>query len=124
MQILALEAALLACPELPPDAPESEKDCLLAEQAPTIRELEMVVKGYEDNLSLPLRAVREDVEREWGARVAAEEMKCKETDVWATELALTLEKEKKVCAYTVPSFAPNNCCKLMLGPPPTRIQQC
>ncbi|KAH9980095.1 P-loop containing nucleoside triphosphate hydrolase protein [Lactifluus volemus] len=88
-------AALLARPELPPDAPESEKDRLLVEQARTIRELEMVVKGYEDNLGAPLRAVREDVEREWGARVAAEETKRKETDAWATELARALEKEKK-----------------------------
>jgi hypothetical protein len=41
-QILALEAALLARPELPPDAPENEneKDCLLGEQARNIRELE------------------------------------------------------------------------------------
>jgi centromeric protein E len=100
-QILALEAALLARPELPPDAPESEKDRLLAEQARSIRELEMVVKGYEDNLGSPLRAVREDVEREWGARVAAEESKRKETDAWATELARALEKEKKVRAHTV-----------------------
>src|SRR5882762_7240984 len=61
-QILALEAALLARPELPPNAPESEKDRLLAEQARNIRELEVVVKGYEDNLGAPLRAVREDVE--------------------------------------------------------------
>jgi hypothetical protein len=28
---------------------------------------------------LPLRTVREDIEREWGARVTAEEMKRKET---------------------------------------------
>jgi centromeric protein E len=88
--------ALLARPELPPDAPESEKDRLLAEQARNIRELEMVVKGYEDNLGTPLRAVREDVEREWAGRLAAEEAKRKEADEWATELARALEKEKKV----------------------------
>ena len=96
-QILALEAALLARPELPPDAPDSEKDRLLGEQARNIRELEMVVKGYEDNLGSPLRAVREDVEREWSARLAAMEARHKETDAWATELARALEKEKKVC---------------------------
>ena len=88
--------SLLARPELPPDAPDSEKDRLLAEQARNIRELEMVIKGYEDNLGAPLRAVREDVEREWGARLAAVEAKHKETDAWATELAHALEKEKKV----------------------------
>jgi centromeric protein E len=88
--------SLLARPELPPDAPESEKDRLLAEQARNIRELEMVIKGYEDNLGSPLRAVREDVEREWAGRLAAEEAKRKEADEWATELAHALEKEKKV----------------------------
>ena len=97
-QILALEVALLARPELPPDAPESEKDRLLGEQARNIRELEMVVKGYEDNLGAPLRAVREDVEREWSGRLVAEEAKRKEADEWATELARALEKEKKVSA--------------------------
>jgi centromeric protein E len=56
----------------------------------------MVIKGYEDNLGSPLRAVREDVEREWSARLAAAEAKHKETDAWATELARALEKEKKV----------------------------
>ena len=56
-QILSLEAALLARPQLPPDAPENDKDRLLNEQAKTIRELEIVVKGYEDNLGEPLRAV-------------------------------------------------------------------
>jgi hypothetical protein len=95
-QILALEVALLARPELPPDAPENEKDRLLGEQARNIRELEMVVKGYEDNLGAPLRAVREDVEREWSGRLAAEEAKRKEAEEWATELTRALEKEKKV----------------------------
>jgi centromeric protein E len=58
----------------------------------------MVVKGYEDNLGAPLRAVREDVEREWSGRLAAEEAKRKEADEWATELTRALEKEKKVSA--------------------------
>lgn len=103
-QILALEETLLARPELPPDAPESEKDRLLGEQARNIRELEMVVKGYEDNLGAPLRAVREDVEREWSARLAAEEAKRKEAEAFAAELARALEKEKKVCTVPPPVF--------------------
>jgi hypothetical protein len=69
---------------------------LLGEQSRNIRELEMVVKGYEDNLGAPLRAVREDVEREWSGRLAAEEAKRKEAEEWATELTRALEKEKKV----------------------------
>ena len=62
----------------------------------------MVVKGYEDNLGAPLRAVREDVEREWSARLTAEETKRKEAEAWAAELARALEKEKKVCIVPNP----------------------
>ena len=58
----------------------------------------MVVKGYEDNLGAPLRAVREDVEREWSRRLATEEARRKEAEEWATELTRALEKEKKVSA--------------------------
>lgn len=95
-QILSLEAALLARPELPPDAPETEKDKLIAEQQKSIRELEIVVCGYEDNLGEPLRQVREDVEREWEGRLAAEVKRREEKEVWATELVKQLDKEKKV----------------------------
>ncbi|KAI9568450.1 P-loop containing nucleoside triphosphate hydrolase protein [Boletus coccyginus] len=95
-QILSLEAALLARPELPPDAPETEKDKLIADQQKSIRELEIVVRGYEDNLGEPLRQVREDVEREWETRLAAEVKRREEKEVWATELVRQLEKEKKL----------------------------
>lgn len=95
-QILSLEAALLARPQLPPDAPESEKDKLLAEQAKTIRELEIVVKGYEDNLGEPLRAVREDVEREWIEKLEKEVKRREEKEAWSDELVKQLDKEKKM----------------------------
>ncbi|KAI0356411.1 kinesin-domain-containing protein [Trametes cingulata] len=95
-QILSLEAALLARPQLPPDAPESEKDKLLAEQAKTIRELEIVVKGYEENLGEPLRAVREDVEKEWAGRLEKEIRAREEKEAWADELVKQLEKERKM----------------------------
>ncbi|KAI0059583.1 kinesin-domain-containing protein [Artomyces pyxidatus] len=95
-QILSLEAALLSRPELPPDAPESEKDKLIAEQAKTIRELEIVVRGYEENLGAPLRAVREDVEKEWIVKVEHEARLRAEKEAWATELVRELEKEKKM----------------------------
>ncbi|KAI0372260.1 kinesin-domain-containing protein [Pilatotrama ljubarskyi] len=95
-QILSLEAALLARPQLPPDAPESEKDRLLAEQAKTIRELEIVVKGYEENLGEPLRAVREDVEKEWADRLEKEVRAREEKEAWADELVKQLEKERKM----------------------------
>lgn len=64
-QILSLEAALLARPVLSLNAPESEKYKLIAEQTKTIRELEIVVRGCEERLGEPFRAVREDVDREY-----------------------------------------------------------
>lgn len=95
-QILSLEAALLARPVLPPDAPDSEKDKTLSEQAKTIRELEFVIKGYEDNLGEPLRQVKEDVEREWTAKLNKETKLREEKEAWADVLVKQLEKEKKV----------------------------
>jgi centromeric protein E len=44
-QILSLEAALDARP--PAAGTEDEKDKVIADQAKTIKELEIVVKGYE-----------------------------------------------------------------------------
>ena len=81
---------------MPPDAPESEKDKLLNEQAKTIRELEIVVKGYEDNLGEPLRAVREDVEKEWAQKLEAETRLRQEKEAWADELVKQLDKERRV----------------------------
>ncbi|OJA19520.1 hypothetical protein AZE42_03209 [Rhizopogon vesiculosus] len=95
-QILSLETALLSRPELPPDASETEKDKLIAEQAKTIRELEIVVRGYEDNLGEPLRADREDVEKEWVDKLEEEVKKREEKEAWASELVRQLEKEKKL----------------------------
>ncbi|TFK52657.1 kinesin-domain-containing protein [Heliocybe sulcata] len=95
-QILSLEAALLARPELPPDAPEDSKDRHIAKQAKTIRELEIIVAGYEDHLGEPLRAVREDVEREWEVKLEKEAKLRREKEVWAEELVKQLEKERKM----------------------------
>jgi centromeric protein E len=88
---------------LPPSAPTSEKDKLIAEQTKTIRELEIVVRGYEDNLGEPLRAVKEDVEKEWVDKVEAEVRRREEKERWAEELVKQLEREKKVRLF--PSFA-------------------
>ncbi|KAI5821750.1 P-loop containing nucleoside triphosphate hydrolase protein [Schizophyllum commune Tattone D] len=63
-QILSLETALTSRPPLPADAPDDEKDKLILKLTNENRELNIVVKGYENNLGEPLRAVREDVERE------------------------------------------------------------
>ncbi|KAL5512652.1 hypothetical protein ACEPAG_2918 [Sanghuangporus baumii] len=93
-QILSLEAALLARPELPVDAPENEKDKLITEQIKTIRELELVVRGYEENLGEPLRAVKDGVEAEWHARLEEERKAREEKAAWAGQLVCQLEEEK------------------------------
>ncbi|KAF9565092.1 kinesin-like protein [Agrocybe pediades] len=94
-QILSLEASLLARPKLPADASEDEKDKLIAEQTKTIRELEIVVRGYEDNLGEPLRKVKEDVEKEWADKLEEEQRKTEKSEKWAEGLVKALEKEKK-----------------------------
>lgn len=91
-----MEATLLARPELPVDAPEQEKNKLIAEQTKTIRELEIVVRGYEENLGEPLRAVKEDVEKEWVIKVEEERNAREEKEAWANELVRQLDKEKQV----------------------------
>lgn len=95
-QILSLEAALESRPPLPASAPETEKDRMIQDQAKTIRELEIVVLGYEENLGEPLRAVREDVEKEWMGKLDEEIQKREEKERWAGELVKQLEKEKKM----------------------------
>ncbi|KAJ7134638.1 P-loop containing nucleoside triphosphate hydrolase protein [Mycena epipterygia] len=95
-QILSLEATLLTRPALPTSAPEDEKNKLIAEQGRTIRELEIAVRGYEENLGEPLRAVRKDVEKEWQGKLEAERRVVQEKEAWADELVRQLEKEKKM----------------------------
>ncbi|KIL66902.1 hypothetical protein M378DRAFT_185909 [Amanita muscaria Koide BX008] len=94
-QILALEEALLARPPLPTSASENEKDALITAQNKTIRELEIVVRGYEDNLGEPLRKVKEDVEREWIEKVEEEKRKKEEKGKWAEELVKQLDRERR-----------------------------
>ncbi|KAF9483551.1 kinesin-domain-containing protein [Pholiota conissans] len=94
-QILSLEASLLARPPLPVDAPSDEKDKLIAEQTKTIRELEIVVRGYEENLGEPLRQVKEDVEKEWSEKLDEERKRSEKSEKWAEEVVKALEKEKK-----------------------------
>lgn len=91
----------MARPELPADAPEDEKDRLIAEQRQTIRELEIVVQGYEENLGEPLRQVKEDVEREWVMKLEQERKVREEKEAWGNELVRQLDKEKKVSVCTV-----------------------
>ncbi|KAK2462674.1 hypothetical protein APHAL10511_005290 [Amanita phalloides] len=95
-QILSLEAALLTRPPLPPSATEDEKECLIALQAKTIRELEIAVRGYEDSLGEPLRKVKEDVEQEWIDRLEEEVKKREEKERWAEEVVRQLDRERRV----------------------------
>jgi len=80
---------------LPSSASDNEKDKLISDQAKTIRELEIAIRGYEDNLGEPLRAVREDVEKEWVGKVEVEVKKRQESEQWAAEVVKQLEKEKQ-----------------------------
>jgi len=67
------------------------------------------VSGYEDNLGEPLRAVREDVEREWAEKLEREIRMREEKEQWAGELVRQLEKEKKVrVLYPLFSFDVGN----------------
>jgi centromeric protein E len=64
------------------------------------------VRGYEDNLGEPLRAVREDVEKAWVDKFDAEVKLREEKEAWADELVKQLEKEKKVIFLSLsPSLA-------------------
>ena len=86
----------IACPKLPADAPESKKDKLIEYQSKMIQQLEIIVKGHEENLSEPLRAIKEDVEKEWILKLEGETKMKEEKEAWANKLARELEKEKRL----------------------------
>ncbi|TRM55301.1 kinesin protein [Schizophyllum amplum] len=94
-QILSLEQALTSRPPLPADAPEEEKDRLIMQMTKENRELNVVVKGYEDSLGEPLRAVREDVEREWQGKLDMEIQRRLDVERWSEELVRQLDRERK-----------------------------
>jgi len=82
-----------------------EKDRLLTEQAKTIKELELVVKAYEErgvsDSSAPIseeerRVIRREVEKEWAEKVEEEKRVREEKERWAGELTKAFDKEKKV----------------------------
>ncbi|KAL1749329.1 kinesin protein [Schizophyllum fasciatum] len=94
-QILSLETALTSRPPLPADAPDDEKDKLILQLTKDNRELNVVVKGYENNLGEPLRAVREDVEREWQGKLDMEIQRRLDVERWSEELVRQLDRERK-----------------------------
>lgn len=103
--MLSLEAALEARPAISADTPDAEKERLLVEQARTIKELELVIAGYEDNLGEPLRQVKEDVEKEWRVKLDTERKVREEKEAWANELVRELEREKQVSTYVCFCFS-------------------
>lgn len=108
-QILSLEASLLAHPSLSTGGSIDEKDRLLAEQAQTIKELEAIANTYEEKggstssatiSKEERRRVREEVEKEWIAKVEEEKKKREEKERWAEEVTKALDKEKKVSSIS------------------------
>ncbi|KAJ7784550.1 P-loop containing nucleoside triphosphate hydrolase protein [Mycena metata] len=99
-QILSLEATLLAQPEaaaFSSSGDDGEKDRVIAEQGRVIRELEDVVRAHEaDDTNANAQVIREEVEREWQAKLDAERRVVAEKEAWAVELVRQLEKEKKM----------------------------
>ena len=81
----------MARPPLPSSTSDNEKDKLISELVKTIRELEIAIRGYEDDLGETLRAVREDVEKGWVGKVEDEVKKRKESEQWAAEVIKQLE---------------------------------
>jgi centromeric protein E len=71
-----------------------------------------------------LRAVREDVEREWVIRVEAERKRREEAEAWGQEVVRALEKEKKVRPPFLPLhfFSPGKPTGLRLNFPPLTWQ--
>lgn len=69
---------------------------MIAELSRTVRELEIVTRGYEDNLGAPLRQVREDVENEWKTKVQEKERELEEKEAFIQECQRALDKEKQV----------------------------
>lgn len=107
-QILSLEASLLARShatgelgaEVSADAPSEEKDRVINEQARVIRELESAMRekesmGAGEEMEMELRRVRDEVEREWEAKLEEERKVREEKERWADEVVKALEKEKK-----------------------------
>jgi len=75
----------------------------------TIRELEIIFRGCEDNLGEPLRAVREDVESERQVKLD-EDAKKRQEEAWADELVKQLEKEKKVREVWISAYEADTSC--------------
>ncbi|KAF9507705.1 hypothetical protein BS47DRAFT_1488703 [Hydnum rufescens UP504] len=115
--ILSLEASLEQRAVVPLDAPEFEKDAKIIElwviplyydvwrknvwpdednRQKQVKEYEFVTKRYEENLGEPLRAVKEDVEKEWAGKLEALEEKLRASDSYVLECERGLEKERQI----------------------------
>ncbi|KAF8340725.1 P-loop containing nucleoside triphosphate hydrolase protein [Cantharellus anzutake] len=93
--ILSLEASLEQRAVIPLDSPEHEKDAKISELSKQVKELEFVTKRYEENLGEPLRAVKEDVEKEWIGKVEGLEEQLRTNKAYALECERALDKERQ-----------------------------
>src|SRR5258708_29757170 len=75
-----------------------------------VKELEFVTKRYDENLGEPLRAVKEDVEKEWAGKVGELEEQLRTNKTYALECERALDKERQVSlslflvAHTLPDL--------------------
>jgi centromeric protein E len=72
-----------------------------------VKELDFVTKRYEENLGEPLRAVKEDVEKEWMGKVEGLEEQLRTNKVYALECERALDKERQASLRNVGNFAPS-----------------
>lgn len=96
VEVERLEEELRSRPPLPANAPESEKDKLIAQLQGQVNLYKMINEGYEANLGAPMRKVAEDVEKEWQPKVDKWKRKEEEARLFAVEISKKLEKEMAV----------------------------
>ena len=62
-----------------------------------------MTKRYDENLGEPLRAVKEDVEKEWAGKVRGLEDQLRTSRIYALECERALDKEHQVGSALVPA---------------------
>ncbi|KZT59625.1 kinesin-domain-containing protein [Calocera cornea HHB12733] len=96
LQIMSLETALEQRPLISTDAPESEKDKLIAELQQQVTELSLAARSCR---GIPVEvdpALDGTTEQEWTARLKEMETAVAEKDAYAAECAKALEGEKQL----------------------------
>ncbi len=65
-----------------------------------------MTKRYDENLGEPLRAVKEDVEKEWTGKVGELEEQLRTNRMYALECERALDKERQVSLALFPATHP------------------